>query len=100
MARYIDADLIIWHKQLESLGNGMYEDVRVAYMDHIDALRSANVRENRTGHWIPERLECTNGGSYQVYMCDQCKEAFNWRMNFCGSCGADMRGEQHGTDKE
>ena len=54
--------------------------------------------ERKKGEWIPERLECTNGGMYQVYRCDQCHEAFNWKMDFCGGCGADMRGEEHETD--
>lgn len=51
------------------------------------------IYKRKKGKWIPERLQCTNGGSYQVYRCDQCQEAFNWRMDFCGGCGADMRGE-------
>lgn len=36
--RLVDADKIEPHEQLESLGNGQYEYVRVAYMDDIDAL--------------------------------------------------------------
>ena len=54
--------------------------------------------ERKKGEWIPERLECTNGGTYQVYRCDQCHEAFNWKMDFCGGCGAEMKGEEHETD--
>lgn len=36
--RLVDVDKIEPHEQLESLGNGQYEYVRVAYMDDIDAL--------------------------------------------------------------
>lgn len=39
MARYIDADRIEIHEQLESFGNGKYEYCRIAYMDDIDAYR-------------------------------------------------------------
>lgn len=62
-------------------------------IDIIEGMPSAQP-EQKHGRWIPERLQCTNGGSYQVYRCDQCQEAFNWEMDFCGGCGADMRGEQ------
>jgi len=53
MARYIDADKIEWHEQLEPFGNGKYEYCRVVYMDDIDDILSADVP-----HWIPcsERL--------------------------------------------
>lgn len=36
--RLVNADKIEPHEQLEPLGNGKYEYVRVAYMDDIDAL--------------------------------------------------------------
>ena len=43
--RLIDADKIEPHKQLESLGNGQYEYVRVAYMDDIDVLPTVDAVE-------------------------------------------------------
>jgi len=45
MARYIDAEKIEWHEQLEPFGNGKYEYCRVAYMDDIDDIPSADVVE-------------------------------------------------------
>jgi len=43
--RLIDADKIEPHEQLESLGNGQYEYVRVAYMDDIVMLPTVDAVE-------------------------------------------------------
>ena len=42
------------------------------------------------GHWSEDRLPSTGGGSYQVWRCSRCMNAFNWRMRYCGHCGARM----------
>lgn len=47
------------------------------------------------GRWSRERLPSTDGGSYEVFRCNLCNEAFNWRTAYCPNCGADMRGEQN-----
>ena len=46
--------------------------------------------ELKHGRWNRERLPSTNGGSYEVFRCNLCNEAFNWRTAYCPNCGARM----------
>ncbi len=63
MTRYIDADALETHEQLEPMGNGNYEFVEVVYKDDIDDVPTADVVE--------------------VVRCKDCK---HWHSNteFCG----------------
>ena len=89
MSRYIDADLL-------------QEDFKA---DHggkrslmIDTQPTADVRENVKAHWIDMK---PTGDSR--FMCSRCKwkekvptimgEPIVW--DYCPSCGADMRGDNH-----
>ena len=90
MARYIDADKIEPHEQLESFGNGRYEYVRIAYMDDIDAIPSADVRENARGEWIHY-----DGEFDYDFKCSECGYSVWDNSDFCPNCGADMRGEEN-----
>lgn len=104
MPRYIDAEKIEWHEQLEPLGNGKYEYCRVAYMDDIDEIPTADVRENVRGEWI---VNNEPNGEFN-WECSNCKEEINWidvqfmyggvaskpykpNLRFCPNCGAEMR---------
>jgi len=92
MSRLIDADLIQYEPMLSAKGNGMYEDVMVAYKSQVDDLPT--IEERKTGKWLPdnnnyyeERFICSVcGKSYKV---DTCMGKPMW--DFC-PCGADMRG--------
>lgn len=61
----------------------------------------AAIREQPTidpvkhGRWSRERLPSLSGGTYEVWRCSECQSAFNWRMRFCGDCGARMEGEEN-----
>lgn len=59
----------------------------------IETLPSAEP-EQKKGEWIydTERV-MNNGGIYNQYHCSECGFQSVSRMNFCGYCGADMRGE-------
>lgn len=46
--------------------------------------------ERKRGHWKEDWLASTSGGAYQVWRCSECESAFNWRMKYCGHCGAKM----------
>ena len=67
-------------------------------VDELDAAIATLVNlpsalpERKKGKWIPERIQCTNGGSYQVYRCDQCKVEQIVESNYCPYCGARMDG--------
>lgn len=94
MPRYIDAEKIEWHEQLEPLGNGKYEYCRVAYMDDIDDIPTADVRENVHGNWVGIDDE-----PCETFECDRCGFVLeDWILGafytFCPNCGADMRGEE------
>lgn len=94
--RLIDADLIQYEPMLSAKGNGMYEDVMVAYKSQIDDLPT--IEERKKGKW--EHL----GGD--EWCCNQCGNVIHteghWehplsndrKMYHCNICGADMRGEQ------
>lgn len=44
----------------------------------------------KRGRWSRERLPSLSGGTYEVWRCSECQSAFNWRMRYCGHCGARM----------
>ena len=52
-----------------------------------EALKAEPVKH---GRWSRERLPSTGGGSYEVFRCNLCNEAFNWRTAYCPNCGAKM----------
>jgi len=86
--KLIDADLIQYEPMLSAKGNGVYEDVEVAYRTQIDAIPAADVIEVRHGHW-------EHTPTYWIYcsVCGNEPNEYNERTNFCPYCGADMRGE-------
>ena len=50
--------------------------------------------EPRKGRWIySDGTPAELWGSYRVY-CTACKEQSEYASNFCGMCGADMRGDK------
>ena len=72
-----------------------YDDVKTnEILEQIDRELTINLEPRKKGKWI---LVTDNRG--QHFECDKCGE---WRyhqgQNFCSHCGADMRGEQNGTD--
>lgn len=59
---------------------------------------TADVVEVRHGEWIVEEEQKTTlSGSCvykaKTYHCPYCKKHFKQRMNFCGECGAKMKGK-------
>lgn len=97
--RLIDADLIQYEPMLSAKGNGMYEDVMVAYKSQIDGLPT--IEERKKGKW-----EITEAYPHNVY-CSECHHKFaqtHWAVwedgtlprNYCPNCGADMRGLNDG----
>lgn len=80
-----------WWKGIIQKGSMLYLEKRdVPILDMaIEALE-----EQKTGEWTREWLPSTNGGCYEVFRCSECEQAFNWRMKYCGNCGARMEGEE------
>ena len=55
----------------------------------LEDMPSADVAPVRHGHW-----EVIDAEEPRRYGCSECKR-LSWHMeNYCGNCGADMRGEQ------
>lgn len=63
--------------------------------DHIDQLVEDNSKIEyvpvRHAYWIHEHLPSTNGGTYAVVRCSNCKSQFPmWETKYCPDCGAKM----------
>lgn len=69
-----------------------YSSLKFVMVDDINAIPSADVRENIHGTW-----EEWKGSRYLgMPICSNCKIGFSFnakQYNFCPNCGADMRGE-------
>lgn len=64
-----------------------------AYLKQLRALPSAEP-ERKKGRWIYDTERVTTDGLVlSQYHCSECGLQSVSRMNFCGYCGADMRGE-------
>lgn len=67
-------------------------------LNDVESISRINVEEPKTGKWIPQDHNKTNGmASTLVYYypkCSVCGHCDNY-TNFCSNCGADMRGENH-----
>lgn len=90
--RMINADLIQYEPMLSAKGNGMYEDVMVAYKSQIDDLPT--IEERKTGKWISHDV---NGKeSIDRDVCSACGERFaqiaetGCEWNYCPNCGSRM----------
>ena len=62
--------------------------------DFLEWLK-AKAEPIKHGQWSRERLPSTGGGSYEVFRCNLCNEAFNWRTAYCPNCGARMDGGEN-----
>jgi len=67
-------------------------DVRESIMNNVPTIEAEPIKH---GRWSRERLPSTDGGSYEVFRCNMCSEAFNWRTNYCPNCGAKMEGGEN-----
>lgn len=65
------------------------------YHNVIETIRELpTIDPVKHGRWSREHLLSTSGGTYEVWRCSECQSHFNWRMRFCGHCGARMEGEE------
>lgn len=75
-----------------------YEETYNMAIEALERTPSAAVQPVQRGHWQEAKTR-----TYGIYECDVCK---GWTYipneprdyKFCPRCGADMRGEQNGTD--
>ena len=99
--RMIDAEAIQYEPMLSAKGNGMYEDVMVAYKSQIDDLPTI---ERKTGEW--EEREVSSDKVIDEWQSARCSVCGKYHttpymyyfdsFSFCPNCGADMRGKQDG----
>lgn len=62
----------------------------------IETVPTANVQPVRHGHWALQ--EDRTKKLYGWHICSECGAWIGEPTNYCSNCGADMRGEQSGTD--
>lgn len=82
---------IVYHKQLEPMGNGQYEEVYVAYADDIDNMPSFTLHpegeweeryiEDDDCVWTRRRFYCSVCGNWNTY----------GKTDYCPKCGAKMK---------
>ena len=68
--------------------------IRKGVMENINAIPSADVRENIHGEW-EEVTDYKDDNVYQWHIiCSVCRQRGMFESdNFCPNCGADMRGK-------
>lgn len=89
--RLIDADLIQYEPMLSAKGNGMYEDVMVAYKNQIDDLPT--IKEHKTGKWIDmgDFVQCSVCLGTRLKEVETVYGKAIWmKTTFCPSCGTRM----------
>lgn len=93
MPRYIDVDTVAFDiTGLARISPYNFRGIAFYFLEQLDSMPSADVRENVRGKWIP----VTNGRGGSE--CNQChayaptyKNGTEYNSNFCPNCGADMR---------
>ena len=97
MSRYINAELIEYdhvYMGRDDSGAPCYEDA--VGRNTIEAVPTADVRENVHGHWIVTGRTNIYGGIEVT--CSECGDTLMVQYleleHFCRNCGADMRGEK------
>ena len=61
--------------------------------------RMPTIEERKTGKWKRTYLDHeAMGERLSIFYCSACNQCIAYPVNYCPSCGADMRGEDHGTD--
>ena len=81
------ADSII---ERDTSGNNDVVKAMTAWKEYIKALPSAQP-ERKKGEW---------SDGYRWQRCSLCKQTGKKSWNYCPNCGADMRGEQDGSNKD
>ncbi len=76
MSRYIDADALF----MDVIHRYDYCD---DFIEMIEAMPTADVRENVHGEWIKIH--------WKAFRCSECKGINEYYTNFCPNCGAEMR---------
>lgn len=88
--------MIMTNKEAIELIQGIEEDGRNVTAEHIEALDLAikALEERPQGEWI---LRTDTEWHFE---CNQCKGLSPWKAQFCGVCGADMRGGKYAKLRE
>ena len=105
--RPIDADALLekikdWIEYCSGhtdIVHGIMHDVYESVVDDIKDAPTIDAAPVRRGEW--EQLvwdDEYDNRKRRSYRCRRCYKQNAVRSNFCPNCGADMRGETHGTD--
>lgn len=90
MPRYIEDTIL---KSITIKGLKLYD-----WVNFVDTIPSADVRENVRGEWIDAWRSAMDGTRHWYRECSECgyerdDDNIDKDTNFCPNCGADMRGE-------
>ena len=74
----------------------LYPNINWTTLDILKKINEMPTIRPKRGRWhYSDGKPATIGLSFGV-ICDQCGTESEYCTNFCGECGADMRGEEHG----
>lgn len=105
MARYIDAENLF--EEIKGLyvflgGDNIFNKTgKESVLQKIDEQPTADVVEVKRGEWIYHECVSSYDGAKSGYSCSVCSafvndevfESDGFHKDFCGHCGADMRGD-------
>ena len=84
-------------EKLIELLYGLSIDTKIDCECTADHLIANNVVVREKGEWILQTHD-DGYGEFDLWHCSRCEVASANKRNFCHYCGADMRGEEHGSD--
>jgi hypothetical protein len=90
MAKYIDAEKIVYHEHTVCAGHGDDYTVKTVTEEAISAMPAADVVEVRHGHWI----YCRDADGFKRCKCSECIISYGCiDTPYCPNCGAKMDGK-------
>lgn len=92
--RLIDADALKESLKTNTFRGNRFGEVFDTYINN-----APTIEERKTGKWKRTYLDHEAMGERpSIFYCSACNQCIAYPVNYCPSCGSDMRGDDHETD--